>query len=89
MPTIVPNTDEEFRQAQTDAWTAVRASLDRGVPAIAWMPLTQVQREQGIGCAYGLLVGYDLQAGTYLVRLPWAGTFSVPWDGIGYADAVN
>lgn len=88
-PEIAINTEEEFRATQAAAWDAVRASLDRGAPAIAWMPVTLEQKEQGIRCEYGLLVGYDNEAGTYQVRLPWREMHSVPWDGFGRADPVN
>jgi RNA polymerase sigma factor (sigma-70 family) len=89
MPTVPTQTEEEFRAAQAAAWTAVRESLDRGVPAVAWMPMTVEQKAQGLCCEYGLLVGYDSVAGVYQVRLPRLPMYTVPWDGFGRADPVN
>ncbi len=88
-PDIPTNTEEEFRAVQAAAWEAVRVSVDRGIPAIAWMPMTLEQKARGLRCEYGLLIGYDLGAGVYHVRLPWTAVYDVPWDGFGRADPVN
>jgi RNA polymerase sigma factor (sigma-70 family) len=88
-PTVRTNTEEEFHAAQAAAWDSVRASLDRGVPAVAWMPMTREQKAQGLCCELGLLVGYDTQVGVYHVRVPGRPIYTVPWDGFGRADPVN
>jgi hypothetical protein len=88
-PEVKTNTKEEFRACQASAWEAVRASLDRGVPAIAWMPVTLEQKERGEGCEYALLVGYDTEASLYHVRVPGRAMWTIPWDGFGRADPVN
>jgi len=88
-PDVPTNTEAQFRAAQAAAWEAARASLDRGVPAIAWMPMTLEQKAQGLRCECGLLVGYDTEGGFYHVRLPWMGIYTVPWDGFGRADPVS
>jgi RNA polymerase sigma-70 factor (ECF subfamily) len=88
-PTVKTDTEEEFRACQMAAWDAVRASLDRGVPAISWMPVTREQKERGEGCEYALLVGYDTEAGLYHVRVPGRAMWTIPWDGFGRADPVN
>jgi hypothetical protein len=86
---VKTNTETEFQACQATAWDAVRASLDRGVPAIAWMPITPAQKERGEGCEYALLVGYDSEKGLYDVRVPGRAMWSIPWDGFGRADPVN
>ena len=43
------------------AWEAVRGSIDRGIPAVAWNPMSFEQAEAGLSARdWGLLVGYDL-----------------------------
>jgi RNA polymerase sigma-70 factor (ECF subfamily) len=88
-PAVPTNTEAEFHATQSRARDAVRATLDRGVPAIAWHPFTLEQKARGFRCEYGLLVGYDAAKGVYHVRLPGRAIYSVPWDGFGRADPVN
>lgn len=61
------------------------------MPVIAWQPLSQAQRDQGIGAfEWGLLVGYDEQQKTYAVRHPRDKTeYTVLFGGFGYTDPVN
>lgn len=61
------------------------------MPVIAWQPMTQAQRDQGIGAfEWGLLVGYDEQQKTYAVRHSRDKTeYTVPFGGFGYTDPVN
>lgn len=76
---------------KTEAWDAVRASIDRGMPAAAWNPTSLRQKEAGLRAfAWGLLVGYNESEGTYSVRhraVPE--TFTVPFDAIGHTDGVE
>lgn len=88
-PGMKTNTEAEFRACQSEAWDAARASLDRGVPAIAWMPITVEQKAIGEGCEYALLTGYDAKAGEYQVRVPGRAPWTIRWDGFGRADPVN
>jgi RNA polymerase sigma-70 factor (ECF subfamily) len=88
-PAVVPQTEEEFRACQAAAWDAARAGIDRGVPAIAWMPITPKQKARGEGCEYALLVGYDTATGCYHVRMPGRALWTIPWDGFGRADPIN
>jgi RNA polymerase sigma factor (sigma-70 family) len=82
---------EKVQQAKETTWPAVRASIDRGVPAMAWNPMTMEQKERGMGAyEWALLTGYDADKRTYTVRhknqpLP----YEVPFDGFGHTDAVQ
>ncbi len=74
-----------------DAWEAVRASIDRGIPAVAWQPMSLDQQADGVTAyVWGLLVGYDEAEGTYAVRHQYvkdgSETFTVPYDAIGHTD---
>lgn len=87
-PAPSPETLAELKQR---AWRAVIASVERGVPAIAWNARTLEQRDRGVpGAEWSCLVGYDAADKSYVVRSqfspdPW----SVPFDGFGYADPIN
>jgi hypothetical protein len=84
----------DFHALKREAWNAVKASIDRGVPALVWQPMTQEMKEQGIRAgAWGMLVGYDESDETYAVRHQYLGrgreTYTVRYDALGYAAAVN
>ena len=40
-------TGAELRKLREDTWNAVCASIDRGIPAIAWSPMTVAQKKRG------------------------------------------
>lgn len=77
-----------------------RGSIDAGVPAIAWGPMRAAQQKEGAAgndflvwenrrrrnlINWALLVGYDEQAQTYVVRHPVRGNedYEVRFDGFG------
>lgn len=91
-PHYKPPTAEELNKLKADTWNAVCASIDRGIPAIAWSPMTKKQREDGTGAfEWGLLVGYDKSQHTYTVHHRWRSNkpFSVPFDDFGYIDPAQ
>ena len=88
----VPPTATELSKLREDTWSAVCASIDRGIPAVAWSPMTVAQKEEGIGAyEWGLLVGYDEEQQTYTVHHRWRSNkaFTVPYDGFGYIDGAG
>ncbi len=84
-------TPEQLQKLKDQSWRAVKESIDRGVPAIAWSPMTLEQKNQGIkGFEWCLLLGYDEADQTYLARNQhYQAEFSVPYDQFGYTDPVN
>jgi hypothetical protein len=76
---------------KADAWEAVRASIDRGIPAVAWQPMSLEQQADGVTAyIWGLLVGYDESEETYAVRHQYVNegseTFTVRYDAVGHTD---
>lgn len=87
-----PLSEKALKQLKENTWTAVKQSIDRGVPAIAWAPMTPEQKMNGVGGHdWCLLAGYDESSKTYLVRSPLKDNieYEVPFDGFGYADPVQ
>lgn len=87
-----PPTPNEFKKLTENTWEAVCASIDRGLPAIAWQPMTKAQKEAGVGAfEWGLLVGYDEEQRRYTVHHRWRSNkaFTVPYDGFGRTDPVG
>ena len=73
-----------------EAWEAVRASIEKGVPAIAWQPMTVEQRRDGAAAyEWQLLVGCDPRERTYTVRLGRDDEHRVGYDRFGYTDPVQ
>ncbi len=71
------------------AWERARASIGRGVPAIAWTPMTVAQRDAGVGAQmWGLLAGYDDER-QYTVHHRKAEPYTVAYDGFGHCDPVE
>ena len=82
---------EELQNIKDQTWEKVKASIDRGIPAIAWQPMTVAQRDSGVS-AYGWasLVGYDETQKTYTVRHQHHTTeYTVPYDQFGSTDPVG
>ncbi len=84
----------DFHALEADAWDAVRASVDRGVPALVWQPMTLEMKDEGIRAgAWGMLIGYDKSDETYAVRHQYIGlgreTYPVRYDALGTAAAAN
>jgi hypothetical protein len=83
--------DGDFTSLKTEAWDAVRESIDRRIPAIAWQPMSCEQKAAGVRAgAWGLLVGYDGADETYAVRHQYhkggQEAFTVRYDAIGHSD---
>ena len=84
-------TPEEFQDIKDRTWEKVKASIDRGIPAIAWQPMTVEQRDSGVS-AYGWasLVGYNEAKKTYTVRHQHYTTeYTVPYNQFGSTDPVG
>ena len=82
---------EELQSIKNQTWEEVTASIDRGIPAIAWQPMTVKQRDSGVNTyGWGLLVGYDETEKTYTVRHQnYMTEYTVPYDQFGFADPAN
>ena len=79
---------------KAEARDAVRASLQKGIPALAWQAMSPEQKTSGIGAGnWGMLAGYDDTGETYTVRHKWrtreGSDFSVRYDAIGHTDPVE
>ena len=84
-------TPKELQNIKDRTWEKVKASIDQGIPAIAWQPMTVAQRDSGVR-AYGWasLIGYDETEKTYTVRHQHYKTeYTVPYDQFGYTDSVG
>ena len=83
----------DFATLKAEAWNAVRESIDRGHPAIAWQPITVEQRDAGIRAgAWGVLMGYDESEKTYTVRHQYnksGEAYTVRYDAFGHTDPVE
>ena len=87
-PALTPT---ELQNLKDQTWETVKASIDQGIPAIAWQPMTVEQRDSGVS-AYGwaLLVGYYETEKTYTVRhQDYMTEYTVPYDQFGFTDLVN
>ena len=63
----------------------MRASIEKGVPAIAWQPMTVEQRRDGAAAyEWQLLVGCDPRERTYTVRFGRDDEHRVGYDRFGY-----
>ena len=84
-------TPKELQAIKDQTWETVKTSIDQGIPAIAWQPMTVEQRDSGVSAyGWGLLVGYDEAKKTYTVRHQHYTTeYTVPYDQFGFADPAN
>ena len=82
-------TDEELKKLKDDTWNAVCASINKGIPAMAWSPRTVEQKLSA--SEWGLLVGYNGEDRTYTVRHQHCGNkeFQVRYDAFGYTDGAK
>ena len=89
------SSDADRVAAKEEARDAVRASLDRGIPALVWNPRSAEQRQSGHpgghGVCWGLIVGYDEARETYTIRHPfvWQGDYTIRYDEIGETDGAE
>ena len=83
-----PRHQDKSQALKAAAWEAVRESIDRGIPAVAWNPMSFEQAEAGLSARdWGLLVGYDLSDETYTVRHNYVrDDFTVRYDEIGHTE---
>jgi beta-lactamase regulating signal transducer with metallopeptidase domain len=74
-----------------EARDAVLTSLQNGVPALVWQPMSLEQKDSGTHAyCWGVAVGYDEADETYTIRHPFeADTYTVRYDAIGHADRVE
>ena len=84
-------TPKELQSIKDQTWETVKASIDQGIPAIAWQPMTVEQRDSGVSAyGWGLLVGCNETEKTYTVRHQHYTTeYTVPYDRFGSADPAN
>ena len=76
---------------KAEARDAAVSSLERGIPALAWQPMSLEQKgsDHPAHHAYcwGLIVGYDPEAETYTIRHPFVSVdYVVRYDALGPAD---
>ena len=91
-----PQHQGKSKALKAAAWNAVRASIDRGIPAVAWNPMSFEQAEAGLSARdWGLIVGYDELGDTYTVRHKYVHSgppdyapkdFTVRYDAIGHTE---
>lgn len=83
---------KKVQNIKDQTYEAVKASIDKGIPAIAWQPMTVEQQDSGVN-AYGwaLLVGYDDTEKTYTVRhQDYPTKYTVVYDGFPSTEqAIN
>ncbi len=81
---------EKRREALDRAWDLVQRSVERGVPAVVWTPMSREQRDSGIQAfCWGLLEGVDPATTEYLVLHAGAGRFRTPAHGLGNIDGTE
>lgn len=76
---------------KAEARDAVQASLEKGVPALVWQPMSpEMKANHGHAYCWGLIVGYNESDETYSVRHPFVeDTYTVRYDAIGHADGAE
>lgn len=83
--------DVDIPALKKEARDAVRTSLDRGIPALVWQPMSlEMKKNHHHAYCWGLIVGYNENDETYTVRHPFvADTYTVKYDAIGHADPAE
>ena len=76
---------------EREARDAVRRTLDRGVPALVWQPMSVEQKKNGYHAyCWGLIVGYNEPDETYTIRHPFMpDDYTVRYDAIGHTDGAQ
>ena len=84
-------TPKELQSIKDQTWETVKKSIDQGIPAIVWQPMTVEQRDSGVNAyGWGLLVGYNETEKTYTVRHQnYMTEYTVPYDQFGFADPAG
>ena len=90
-PTMHPSPSPEKRKEALDrAWDLVQRSVERGVPAVVWSPMSRQQRDSGMQAfCWGLVEGVDTTTREYLAYHATAGRFRTPFDGLGNIDGAE
>jgi hypothetical protein len=86
--------DIDLPALKREARDAARESLDRGVPALVWQPMSREQKKGDTPAhhayCWGLIVGYDEGEETYTIRHPFVSEdYTVGYDLIGHSDGVE
>lgn len=85
-----PVTPEKHAQTKAEAWDAVRASIDAGIPAIVMNAMNKEMEESGKKpYMWSLIVGYDEAAGTYIGHHNDLGKFTIGWDDFGHVGSAQ
>jgi RNA polymerase sigma factor (sigma-70 family) len=89
-PVIPAPSQEEYKAIKEKAWESVKASINKGIPAIVWQPMTLEQKEKGINAyEWAEIIGYNSEEKTYTIRHSYTGDYTVPYDSFGFSDPVN
>lgn len=73
-----------------DARDAVVASLEKGVPGLVWQPMSREQKGKVHGFCWGLIVGYNEEDETYVIRHAAEELdYPVRFDAIGHTDPIE
>lgn len=80
--------DVELAALKREVRDAVLAGLQRGIPALAWSPMSrEIAASHHHGVCWGLIIGYDEADETYTIRHPFVnGPYVVRYDEIGHAE---
>jgi hypothetical protein len=77
-------------RALREAFALASDAVKRGVPALAWTPMSLEQRDAGLGAFnWAVITGVDVYREQYLVLHDAAGRYRVRYDAIGRCDPVN
>ena len=83
---------EEHSRAKVQAWDAVRAAIDGGLPPVVWNVISTEMMDSGkrpLPFMWSLIVGYDEAAQTYTMHHVGYGKFTIHSDAFGHADPAK
>ena len=82
------DSDADLAALKRNVRDAVLDGLKRGVPALAWSPMSrELAASHHHGVCWGLIVGYDEADETYTIRHPFVeGAYHMRFDDIGHAE---
>ena len=83
--------DIDLPALKAEARDAALSSLQKGITAVVWQPMSVEQKADGSHAyCWGLIVGYDEEEETYTIRHPFVkDQYTVRYDAIGHADPVE
>ena len=84
-------TDVDRSAVEREARDAVRETLDKGIPALVWQPMTlEMKANRQFAYCWGLIVGYNEEDETYAVRHPARPeTYAIRYDAFGHSDGAE